>query len=112
MPQVAFFEKKFVPLSEAKVGVMTHALNYGTACFEGIRGNWNAKEGQIYLFRLKEHYERLHKSCRRLIWLNPLLGAPGYEPLVQGIRTVLPCVDDFLPAGGGGAGQGTPRTGA
>ena len=33
MPQVAFFEKKFVPLSEAKVGVMTHALNYGTACF-------------------------------------------------------------------------------
>jgi len=46
MPQVAFFEKKFVPLSEAKVGIMTHALNYGTACFEGIRGNWNAKEGQ------------------------------------------------------------------
>ncbi|MBN2100178.1 MAG: branched-chain amino acid transaminase [Dehalococcoidia bacterium] len=66
MPQVAFFEKKFVPLSEAKVGVMTHALNYGTACFEGIRGNWNAKEGQMYLFRLKEHYERLHKSCRIL----------------------------------------------
>jgi branched-chain amino acid aminotransferase len=66
MPQVAFFEKKFVPLSEAKVGVMTHALNYGTACFEGIRGNWNAREGQMYLFRLKEHYDRLHKSCRIL----------------------------------------------
>jgi branched-chain amino acid aminotransferase len=64
MPQVAFFEKKFVPLSEAKVGIMTHALNYGTGCFEGIRGNWNSKEGQIYLFRLREHYERLHKSCR------------------------------------------------
>jgi branched-chain amino acid aminotransferase len=66
MPQIAFFEKKFVPLSEAKVGVMTHALNYGTACFEGIRGNWNAKDGQMYLFRIKEHYERLHKSCRIL----------------------------------------------
>ena len=66
MPQVAFFEKRFVPLSEAKVGVMTHALNYGTACFEGIRGNWNSKDGQMYLFRLKEHYERLHKSCRIL----------------------------------------------
>jgi len=66
MPQVAFFEKKFVPLSEAKVGIMTHALNYGTGCFEGIRGNWNSKEGQIYLFRLREHYERLHKSCRIL----------------------------------------------
>jgi len=66
MPQVAFFEKKFVPLSEAKVGVMTHALNYGTACFEGIRGNWNSNDNQMYLFRLKEHYERLHKSCRIL----------------------------------------------
>ncbi len=66
MPQLAFFEKKIVPLSEAKVGIMTHALNYGTACFEGIRGNWNSDDGQMYLFRLKEHYERLHKSCRIL----------------------------------------------
>lgn len=66
MPQVAFFQKKFVPLSEARVGIMTHALNYGTACFEGIRGNWNAEKGQMYLFRLREHYERLHQSCRIL----------------------------------------------
>ncbi len=66
MPQVAFFQKKFVPLSEAKVGVMTHALNYGTACFEGIRGNWNSEKGEMYLFRLREHYERLHRSCRIL----------------------------------------------
>lgn len=66
MPQLAFFEKKFVPLSEARVGVMTHAFNYGTACFEGIRGNWNKQQGQIYLFRLREHYERLQKNCRIL----------------------------------------------
>lgn len=66
MPQVAFFQKKFVPLPEARVGIMTHALNYGTACFEGIRGNWNAEKGQMYLFRLREHYERLHQSCRIL----------------------------------------------
>jgi len=37
----AFFQGKIVPLSEAKIGVMTHAFNYGTAVFEGIRGNWN-----------------------------------------------------------------------
>jgi branched-chain amino acid aminotransferase len=43
---------------------MTHALNYGTAVFEGIRGNWNEDEQRIYLFRLREHYERLHKSAR------------------------------------------------
>jgi len=66
MPLYAFFQKKFVPLSEAKIGVMTHALHYGTAVFEGIRGNWNSKQQQIYIFRLKEHYERLSNGCRIL----------------------------------------------
>ena len=60
----AYFNKQFVPLAEAKVGIMTHALNYGTAVFEGIRGNWNAEEGQMYLFRTPEHYRRLRNSCR------------------------------------------------
>jgi len=40
---------------------------------------------------------RLQRSCRRLIWLNPLMGAPGYQPLTQGIRAALPYVDYFLP---------------
>jgi uncharacterized protein with von Willebrand factor type A (vWA) domain len=40
---------------------------------------------------------RLQRSCRRVIWLNPLLGAPGYQPLTQGIRASLPYVDHFLP---------------
>jgi uncharacterized protein with von Willebrand factor type A (vWA) domain len=40
---------------------------------------------------------RLQRSCRRLIWLNPLLGAPGYQPLTQGIRAALPYIDHFLP---------------
>jgi branched-chain amino acid aminotransferase len=60
----AYFKKQIVPLEDAKIGVMTHAFNYGTAVFEGIRGNWNKEEGQIYVFRLKEHYDRLRKSCR------------------------------------------------
>jgi len=66
MPAYAFFNGKFVPLSEAKIGIMTHAFNYGTACFEGIRGNWNEKEEQMYLFRVSDHYERMFKSCRVL----------------------------------------------
>ncbi|MFC1939568.1 branched-chain amino acid transaminase [Chloroflexota bacterium] len=66
MPSYAYFHNKFVPLSEAKIGVMTHSLHYGTALFEGIRGNWNSKQQQIYIFRLKEHYERLAKGCRVL----------------------------------------------
>jgi branched-chain amino acid aminotransferase len=66
MPPYAFFNNEFVPLSEAKVGIMTHALHYGTACFEGIRGNWNQEEEQIYIFRTEEHYQRLHRSCQIL----------------------------------------------
>ncbi len=46
---------------------------------------------------LSREMSRLQRSCRRLIWLNPLLGAPGYQPLTQGIRAALPFVDAFLP---------------
>ncbi len=66
MPSYAYFHKQFVPLSEAKIGVMTHSLHYGTALFEGIRGNWNSEQKQLYLFRLKEHYQRLLNGCRLL----------------------------------------------
>lgn len=62
----AYFNKQIVPLAEAKVSVMTHALNYGTACFEGIRGNWNQKQEQIFIFRMAEHFQRLHRSCRMM----------------------------------------------
>ena len=46
---------------------------------------------------LAREMARLQRSCRRLIWLNPLLGAPGYQPLTQGIRAALPFVDEFMP---------------
>lgn len=41
--------------------------------------------------------ERLQRSCHRLIWLNPLIGTPRYEPLTRGAQAMLPYVDDFLP---------------
>jgi len=66
MTSYAYFQKKFVPLSEAKIGVMTQAFHYGTGIFEGIRGNWNSEQKQLYLFRLKEHYQRLLNGCRVL----------------------------------------------
>ena len=62
----AFFQGKFVPLAEAKVGVMNHTFNYGTGCFEGIRAYWNDDEKQLYGLFLKEHYDRLLRSCRIL----------------------------------------------
>jgi branched-chain amino acid aminotransferase len=62
----AYFQKQFVPLAEAKIGVMTHAFNYGTGCFEGIRGNWNEQDERVYLFRVRDHFLRLARSCRIL----------------------------------------------
>ncbi len=47
---------------------------------------------------LSMQMERLHKSCRRLIWLNPLLRFEAFEPLAGGVRIMLPHVDAFLPA--------------
>ncbi len=58
----AFFQGKYVPLEEAKVSVMTHALNYGTGVFEGIRGYWNEEHEEIYIFRLREHFKRFKKN--------------------------------------------------
>lgn len=62
----AFLGGKQMPLAEAKVGIMTHALHYGTAVFEGIRGNWNKEHGKMYVFRLREHYERLLRGSNIL----------------------------------------------
>ena len=64
--ELAFFKGEIIPVSNAKVSIMTHALHYGTAVFEGIRGNWNPEKNKIFVFRLKEHYERLIKGCKIL----------------------------------------------
>lgn len=63
---LAYFGGRFVPLAEANVSIATHALNYGTGCFEGIRAYWNADHGQLYALKLPEHYRRMHASCRVL----------------------------------------------
>ena len=57
----------YVKYRDAKVGLLTHGLNYGTGCFEGIRGYWNADHEELYLFRLAEHFERLHLSSKLLL---------------------------------------------
>lgn len=58
-----------------------------------ISDGWD--RGDIEL--LEREIARLHRSVHRLIWLNPLLGSPDYQPLVRGIQAVRPHVDDFLP---------------
>ncbi|HIE56658.1 MAG TPA: hypothetical protein EYP88_00295, partial [Anaerolineales bacterium] len=66
LPKYAYFNGQIVPYAEAKVSVLTHALNYGTAAFGGIRGYWNDEEEQLYLFRPQDHYKRLLNSAKML----------------------------------------------
>lgn len=58
-----YFNGEYVPMREAHVGILTHALHYGTGVFEGIRAYWNATEEQLFVFRPKEHYLRWKQNC-------------------------------------------------
>lgn len=64
LPVHAYFKGKIVPYSEAKIGVLTHALNYGTAAFGGMRGYWNSDEEQLYIFRPIDHFKRFLNSTK------------------------------------------------
>jgi branched-chain amino acid aminotransferase len=66
LPRYAFFHGSIVPYSEARVGVMTHALNYGTGCFAGIRAFWNPDEAELFVFRPHDHFKRFLESARLL----------------------------------------------
>jgi branched-chain amino acid aminotransferase len=63
----AFFRGEFVPLRDARINVMTHGFNYGTAVFEGIRAYWNADEEQLFALELVAHFERIRASARLLM---------------------------------------------
>ncbi len=65
-PQYAFFNGEIVPIEQATVGVMTHALHYGTAVFGGLRGYWNDDEDQLYVMRPNDHFKRLLASASLL----------------------------------------------
>jgi branched-chain amino acid aminotransferase len=71
LPNFAFFKGRIVPYSEAKVGVLTHALNYGTGVFGGVRGYWNNDEQQLFIFRPLDHYRRFLESARLLLMELP-----------------------------------------
>ena len=71
LPKHAFFEGRIVPYSEAKVGVLTHTLNYGTGAFGGIRAYSNQEEDQLFIFRPHDHYRRFLNSARLLAMQLP-----------------------------------------
>lgn len=64
---LAFFRGEYIDLADANVNITTHALHYGTSVFEGIRGNWNKKMDKMFIFRAREHYERLLQGCKIML---------------------------------------------
>lgn len=65
----AYFKGQLVPFDQAKVSVMTHALNYGTGIFEGIRAYYNSNSKQLNVVFLKEHYQRLLSNAK-IFWMK------------------------------------------
>lgn len=55
---IVYFDNQFVPLHDARVSILTHALHYGTGVFDGIRGYWDEREPQLFLVRPMEHFRR------------------------------------------------------
>jgi branched-chain amino acid aminotransferase len=60
---IVYFGGKFMPLREAHVGILTHALHYGTGVFEGVRAHWDDLSQELFILRALEHYERWKQNC-------------------------------------------------
>lgn len=68
---IVYAKGDFVRYADAKVGLLTHALQYGTGCFEGVRGFWDASERELYIFHAHDHYVRLQNSAKILLMSVP-----------------------------------------
>ena len=60
---IVYFGGKYMPLGEARVGILTHALHYGTGVFEGIRAHWDEPQQELFVLRPVEHFERWKQNC-------------------------------------------------
>src|SRR5260370_30929328 len=61
-----YFDGEFKRYADARLGLMTHALHYGTGVFEGIRGYWSPEHEQLFILKLREHYRRMQNSVKIL----------------------------------------------
>lgn len=68
---IAYFRGQFLSLDKCLVPIDLHALQYGTACFEGIRGYWDPNKQQVSILFLREHFERLHRNGAMLFMKSP-----------------------------------------
>ncbi len=60
---IVYFNGEYMPINEVRIGILTHALHYGTGVFEGIRAYWDEDSDDLFLLRAREHYERWKQNC-------------------------------------------------
>ncbi|HEV3310769.1 MAG TPA: branched-chain amino acid transaminase, partial [Chloroflexota bacterium] len=84
---IVFFDGRFVPLHEATVNIATHALHYGTGCFEGIRGYWVERHEELYVLKLPEHVDRFFRSCNVLRIRPPFTQEDMAEFILEVVRS-------------------------
>jgi len=86
LPNYVFFRGRVVPYSDVKFGVLTHALNYGTAVFGGLRAYWNADEKQLFVFRPNDHFRRFLQSAKLMCMELPVSSEELLKGLIDLIR--------------------------
>lgn len=62
----AFIKNRVCPIKNATVGIQSKAIQYGLGCFSGIRGHWNSKQKNLFLFRLEDHFARFAEAAKIL----------------------------------------------
>jgi len=87
---------EFVKMGEIRLSPATHALNYGTGVFEGIRAYWNEGRGTLQVLKLREHYERFEKSCRMLRIELPLTVEELCDATLEILRRNAPREDTYI----------------
>lgn len=78
----AYFQKKIVKIQDAKVPIQAKAIQYGLGCFSGIRGYWNSKHKNLYLFRADDHFERLEEGAK-ILGMQLKVKYPEFEKIVM-----------------------------
>ena len=85
-PRFISFNGEIVPFADAKVHVLSPGMKYGAGVFEGIRGYWNAEQGEMYVFRLKEHLDRLQYSMKVMRYDHELGSAQVEAAVLEVVR--------------------------
>lgn len=80
MTEYVFLDGNYIEADKAMIPVRTHAFLYGTGVFEGIRAYYNQENGQMYTFRMKEHYERMLRSAK-VMWMDSPYTIEEYEKI-------------------------------